>query len=205
MEEEEMTLEQFNEIGWRPGMSVVYKTRNVDAPSGESVHRTFVSMVEFADETDPIKCCGIYGPRVKGARLWVHYSQILEVRYGFAYEHENKTQFRVKDRYTRMETLAWEFGGGIMDSTGEFYCPVWVENSYKEGEIRVVRGCEFEAANFRVKNGPNYEYDKVKIGSYLVKSDYLDSYFECVSKDVFERKYEILEEIEARSKNAEYQ
>ena len=29
-----MTLEQFNEIGWRPGMSVVYKTKNVDAPSG---------------------------------------------------------------------------------------------------------------------------------------------------------------------------
>lgn len=80
-----MTLEQFNEIGWRPGMSVVYKTKNVDAPIGESVHRTLVSMVEFADENDPIKCCGIYGPRVKGARLWVHYSQILEVRTGFKY------------------------------------------------------------------------------------------------------------------------
>ena len=200
-----MTLEQFNEIEWRPGMSVVYKTKNVDAPSGESIHRTLVSMVEFPDEHDITKCCGIYGPRIKGARLWVHYSQIIEVRYGFAYEHENRTQFRVKDRYTCMETLAWEFCGGIMDSTGEFYCPVWVENSNKEGEIRVVRGCEFEAANFRVKNGPNYEYDKVKIGSYLVKSNYLNSYFECVSKDVFERKYEILEEIEARPKNAECQ
>ena len=200
-----MTKEQFDEIEWRPGMSVVYKTKNVDAPSGESVLRTLVSMVEFADEHDITKCCGIYGPRIKGARLWVHYSQILEVRYGFNYEHENRTQFRVKDRYTRMETLAWEFGGGIMDSTGEFYCPVWVENSYKEGEIRVVCGCEFEAANFRVKNGPNYEYDRVKVGSFLVKSDYLDSYFECVSKDVFKKKYEILEEIEARPKNAECQ
>ena len=198
-----MTLEQFNEIEWCPGMSVVYKTKNVDAPSGESIHRTTVSMVEFPDEHDITQCCGIYGPRIKGDRLWVHYSQILEVRYGFVYEHENRTQFRVKDCYTRMETLAWEFGGGIMDSTGEFYCPVWVENSYKEGEIRVVRGCEFEAANFRVKNGPNYEYDNVKIGSFLVKSDYLDSYFECVSKDVFKKKYEILEEIEARPKNAE--
>lgn len=200
-----MTLEQFDEIEWRPGMSVVYQAKNVDEPSGVSIRRTMVSMVEFADENDPIKCCGIYGPRIKGARLWVHYSQILEVRYGFNYEHENRTQFRVKSRYTRMETLAWEFGGGIMDSTGEFYCPVWVENSYKEGEIRVIRGCEFEAANFRVKNGPNYEYDKVEIGSYLVKSDYLDSYFECVSKDVFKKKYEILEEIEARPKNAECQ
>ena len=196
-----MTLEEFTDIDWRPGMSVVYQTKNVDEPSGVSIRRTMVSMVEFADENDPTKCCGIYGPRIKGARLWVHYSQMLEVRYGFAYEHENKTQFRVKDRYTRMETLAWEFGGGIMDSTGEFYCPVWVENSYKEGKIKVVRGCEFEAANFKVKNGPYNEYDKVEIGSYFIKSKYLDCYFECVSKDVFKRKYEILEEIKARQQS----
>jgi hypothetical protein len=198
-----MTQEQFDEMRWGKDMSVVYKSRNVDSPTGESIRKTNVSRVEFTNENG--EGGGICGPIVKGARVFVHYSQILEVRYGFYYEHENRTQFRVKNRYTRMETLAWEFGGGIMDSTGEFYCPVWVENSYKEGEIRVVRGCEFEVANFRVKNGPNYEYKKVEIGSYLVKSDYLDSYFECVSKDVFKRKYEILEEIEARPKNAECQ
>lgn len=80
-----MTLEQFNEIGWRPGMSVVYQAKNVDEPSGVNIRRTMVSMVEFADENDPIKCCGIYGPRVKGARVFVHVSKILEVRTGFKY------------------------------------------------------------------------------------------------------------------------
>ena len=83
-----MTLEQFNEIEWSPGMSVVYKTKNVDEPSGESIRRTLVSMVEFPDEHDITQCCGIYGPRIKGARLWVHYSQIIEVRTGFRCDWE---------------------------------------------------------------------------------------------------------------------
>lgn len=30
-----MTLEQFNEIGWRPGMSVVYKVISIYSPTGE--------------------------------------------------------------------------------------------------------------------------------------------------------------------------
>ena len=34
-----MTLEEFNEIGWRPGMSVVYKFRNVDSPTGETMEK----------------------------------------------------------------------------------------------------------------------------------------------------------------------
>ena len=80
-----MTLEGFKEIGWRPGMSVVYKTRNVNEPSGESIHKTMVSMVEFPDDEDIVKCCGIYGHRVNGSRLWVHYAQIIEVRTGFMY------------------------------------------------------------------------------------------------------------------------
>lgn len=81
-----MTLEQFNEIGWRPGMSVVYKTRNVDEPSGESIRKTKVSRVEFTDDNG--EGGGIYGPIVKGARVFVHYSQIIEVRTGFRCEGE---------------------------------------------------------------------------------------------------------------------
>lgn len=81
-----MTLEQFNEIGWRPGMSVVYKSRNVDSPTGESIRKTKVAMVEFTDEDG--KGGGIYGPCVKGARVFVHYSQIIEVRTGFRCDGE---------------------------------------------------------------------------------------------------------------------
>lgn len=78
-----MTLEQFNEIGWRPGMSVVYKSKNVDSPTGESIRKTKVSRVEFTNENG--EGGGICGPIVKGARVFVHYSQIIEVRTGFKY------------------------------------------------------------------------------------------------------------------------
>lgn len=78
-----MTLEQFNEIGWRPGMSVVYKFNNVDEPSGVSFRTTMVSMVAFANEHG--EGCGIYGPSINGSRVFVHVSQILEVRTGFKY------------------------------------------------------------------------------------------------------------------------
>lgn len=81
-----MTLEQFNEIGWRPGMSAVYKTKNVDAPSGESVRKTKVSRVEFTNENG--EGGGIYGPIENGARVFVHYTQIIEVRTGFRYKEE---------------------------------------------------------------------------------------------------------------------
>lgn len=76
-----MTLEEFNEIGWRPGMSVVYKFRNVDSPTGESVRETTVARVEF-DEGDGY--AGILGPKIKGtsARPCVLFSQIIEVKYG---------------------------------------------------------------------------------------------------------------------------
>lgn len=78
-----MTLEQFNEIGWRPGMSVVYKFKNVDSPTGESIRKTNVSRVEFTNDNG--EGGGICGPIVKGARVFVHYSQIIEVRTGFKY------------------------------------------------------------------------------------------------------------------------
>ena len=76
-----MTLEQFNEIAWRPGMSVVYKFRSVDSPSGESVLETTVARVEF-DEGNGY--AGILGPQAKGstARACVPFSQIIEVKYG---------------------------------------------------------------------------------------------------------------------------
>lgn len=81
-----MTQDQFNEIGWRPGMSVVYKSRNVYSPTGESIQKTKVSRVEFTDENG--EGGGIYGPIVKGARVFVHYSQIIEVRTGFRCDGE---------------------------------------------------------------------------------------------------------------------
>lgn len=81
-----MTLEQFNEIGWCPGMSVVYKSRNVDSPTGESIRKTTVSRVEFTNENG--EGGGILGPIVKGARVFVHYSQIIEVRTGFRCDGE---------------------------------------------------------------------------------------------------------------------
>lgn len=81
-----MTLEQFNEIGWRPGMSVVYKSKNVDSPTGESIRKTKVSRVEFTNENG--EGGGICGPVVKGARVFVHYSQIIEVRTGFRCDGE---------------------------------------------------------------------------------------------------------------------
>lgn len=34
-----MTLEKFNEMKWEPGMSVVYKFRNVDSPTGETMEK----------------------------------------------------------------------------------------------------------------------------------------------------------------------
>lgn len=81
-----MTLEQFNEIGWRPGMSVVDKSKNVDSPTGESIRKTTVSRVEFTNENG--EGGGICGPIVKGARVFVHYSQIIEVRTGFRCDGE---------------------------------------------------------------------------------------------------------------------
>lgn len=76
-----MTLEQFNEIAWRPGMSVVYKFKNVNEPSGESVRETKVAKVEFDEGSG---YAGILGPKKKGtsARPCVPYSQIIEVKYG---------------------------------------------------------------------------------------------------------------------------
>lgn len=76
-----MTLEQFNEIRWVKDMSVVYKFKNVNEPSGESVRETKVTKVEF-DEGNGY--AGILGPKIKGtsARPCVPYSQIIEVKYG---------------------------------------------------------------------------------------------------------------------------
>lgn len=81
-----MTMEQFNEIGWRPGMSVVYKSKNVDSPTGESIRKTKVSRVEFTNDNG--EGGGICGPIVKGTRVFVHYSQIIEVRTGFRCDGE---------------------------------------------------------------------------------------------------------------------
>lgn len=81
-----MTQEQFDEMQWNRDMSVVYKFRNVDSPTGESFSKTKVAMVEFTNEDG--KCGGIYGPCVKGARVFVHYTQIIEVRTGFRCEEE---------------------------------------------------------------------------------------------------------------------
>lgn len=81
-----MTLEQFDEMRWGKDMSVVYKFRNVDSPTGESIRKTKVSRVDFTDDNG--EGGGIYGPINKGCRVFVHYSQIIEVRTGFRCDGE---------------------------------------------------------------------------------------------------------------------
>lgn len=75
-----MTTTAFNEMQWRPGMSVVYKFRNVDAPNGESIRRTPVNGVEFNGKDNG---GGIYGVDLKGNRIFVHHASILDVQFGF--------------------------------------------------------------------------------------------------------------------------
>ena len=82
-----MTLEQFDEMRWGKDMSVVYKFKNVDSPTGESIRKTKVSRVEFTNDNG--EGGGIYGPINNGCRVFVHYSQIIEVRTGFRCEEEN--------------------------------------------------------------------------------------------------------------------
>lgn len=75
-----MTLEKFSEMKWEPGMSVAYKFRNVDSPTGETIRSTPVNGVEFPGKEDG---GGIYGVDSKGRRIFVHHDSILEVRWNF--------------------------------------------------------------------------------------------------------------------------
>lgn len=75
-----MTLEQFKEMKWEPGMSVAYKFKNVDSHTGETIRSTPVDGVEFPDKEYG---GGIYGVDSKGHRIFVHHDSILEVRWGY--------------------------------------------------------------------------------------------------------------------------
>lgn len=77
-----MTTEEFNDMQWEPGMSVAYKFKNVDDPSGWSIRSTKVKAVEFNAE-DGTHGGGIYGFDAKGNRIFVHYESILDVRFNF--------------------------------------------------------------------------------------------------------------------------
>ena len=76
-----MTLEKFNEMQWQLGMSVAYKFKNVDSPTGESIGKTPVKGVEFPDAK--ADGGGIYGVDSKGRRIFVHHDSILEVRWNY--------------------------------------------------------------------------------------------------------------------------
>ena len=76
-----MTLEKFSEIKWELCMSVVYKFKNVDLPTGETIRSTPVNGVEFPGKKDDGG--GIYGVDSKGRRIFVHHDSILEVRWGY--------------------------------------------------------------------------------------------------------------------------
>ena len=76
-----MTLEKFKEMQWQLGMSVAYKFKNVDSPTGETIRSTPVKGVEFPDEKDDGS--GIYGVDSKGRRIFVHHDSILEVRWNY--------------------------------------------------------------------------------------------------------------------------
>lgn len=84
-----MTLEKFKEIKWEPGMSVVYKFRNVDSPTGETIRSTPVNGVEFPGEKEDGS--GIYGVDSRGRRNFVHHDSILEVRWGFKEGQNDRT------------------------------------------------------------------------------------------------------------------
>ena len=86
-----MTLEKFNEMKWEPGRSVVYKFRNVDSPTGETIRSTPVNGVEFPGENDDGS--GIYGVDSNGRRIFVHHDSILEVRWNY---REGKNQYERK-------------------------------------------------------------------------------------------------------------
>ena len=76
-----MTLEQFVKMQWEPGMSVAYKFKNVDSPTGESIGKTPVKGVEFPGANDDGG--GIYGVDPKGRRIFVHHDSIIEVRFNY--------------------------------------------------------------------------------------------------------------------------
>lgn len=73
-----MKTEAFNEMQWVRGMSVLYKVKNEDSPTTENIRRTDVTGVEFQKDGG-----GIYGEDIEDRRIFVHHSQIIDVRWNF--------------------------------------------------------------------------------------------------------------------------
>ena len=132
-------------------------------------------------------------------------------------EIPNEKQLRVREMSTGQETLAYQYDGDFIASFafmrngeivtrgGKFYAPEWIENAYKNGRFKIKDQGDLYMENPAVRKGYPPDFGLVEPGDYIIKCVGIEYAYYFVKKDVFKRKYEILEEIEARPKNAECQ
>lgn len=122
----------------------------------------------------------------------------------------NEKQLRVREMATGHETLAYQYDGDFIASFafmrngeivtwgGKFYAPEWVENSYKNGKFKIKDQGDMYMENPAVRKGYPPDFGLVEPGDYIIKCFGIEYAYYFVKKDDFEKKYEILEEIEAR-------
>lgn len=115
----------------------------------------------------------------------------------------NTKQLRVKLKATGEETLAYQYDGDFIATGGVFYCPEWVENSFKRGAFKFVKQGDMFMENPAVRKGYPPGFGLVEPGDYIIKCVGIEYAYYFVKKDEFENEYEILEEMEARPKTKE--
>lgn len=112
----------------------------------------------------------------------------------------NTKQLRVKQKINGTETLAYEYDGDFIATGGVFYCPEWVENSFKRGAFKFVKQGDMFMENPAVRKGYPPDFGLVEPGDYIIKCVGIEYAYYFVKKDEFENEYEVLEEIDARKK-----
>lgn len=112
----------------------------------------------------------------------------------------NEKQLRVREMSTGQETLAYQYDGDFIASFGGgFYAPEWVENSYyNSAKFKIMDQGDLYMENPAVRKGYPPDFGLVEPGDYIIKCVGIEYAYYFVKKDEFEKKYEILEEIDAR-------
>lgn len=122
----------------------------------------------------------------------------------------NEKQLRVRKMSTGQETLAYQYDGDFIASFakikhgeiasvgGRFYAPEWVENSYNSEKFKIMDQGDLYMEKPAVRKGYPPDFGLVEPGDYIIKCVGIEYAYYFVKKDEFEKKYEILEEIDAR-------